>query len=144
MLHQDYNYRFLGCRTTFFDAYTPRFGGIFCPYHQSRSVSWFGNGCSASFKNAWRYASVRSMYGLDVQRDVFTYTFISWFFKESMAFLFFFKTFFTESWNYHPCFTSISALACRLVCNIVSSFFAGKALNCWVPGTRFYPILSIR
>jgi len=28
MLHQDYSYRFVGCRTMFFDVYTPRFGGI--------------------------------------------------------------------------------------------------------------------
>jgi len=71
----------------FFDVYTPRFGVIFCPHHQIRSVSWIGNGFSASFKNAWRYASARSLYLLDVQRDIFTCIFISQFFKESMAVL---------------------------------------------------------
>jgi hypothetical protein len=35
-----------------------------------------GNVCNASFKNAWMYASARSMCLLDVQRDIFTCTFM--------------------------------------------------------------------
>jgi hypothetical protein len=40
-----------------------------------------GNGCSASFKNAWGYASARSMYLLDVQSPSFFFFFLTIFYR---------------------------------------------------------------